>query len=571
MKSILISLSILVTLLAMFSFTDLSAAPPVPLVPEETVEVQCAEGIVSGTPLGQGWLLTCLGFTPTPTPTHTSTNTPVPTPTQTNTITPTNTATSTQTSTPTRTPTKTAIPTPTVSLPTVTPTSPPAAELKAFPEAEGFGKEAKGGRGGTVYLVTNLNDSGSGSLRECVAASVPRTCVFRTGGTIELLTTLEVKSPFLTIAGQTAPGGGITLKVKDPTKPIDLFKISTYDVIVRYLRFRPGTHEQNARCMSINAGGSAPIEKLARDIIIDHISCSWAGDEILIAWDRTHHVTFQYSIFSEPISPGWKGPNLGKYGGGPYTVWRNLIAHNQFRTPNASGSGGTTEVVNNVVYNFYRFGMRATLGSMTNIINNYLAAGPSTASGAVYVKNDQDVQDPDSSQPIPNPTTKGFYVSGNFLALYRGTNKIVSVLPSNTPSQYIKTNPYPNMNLPTLSPQDAYEEVLSNAGAIRGLTCSGQWYLRPDAVDVRVVDSVRNQRSSSNTEPPSSAYIQDPADVGGWPNLVSGIACADADSDGMPNEWETAKGLNPNSNDSAADKNNDGYSNIEAYLDGIQP
>lgn len=522
----------------------------------QTFDITCEGGIARATPQPAGVTLVCIPYTPTPTstPAPILTNTPVaPTATK---MSPTATS-----ILPTVTPTPTKVP-----VATATPIA--GSSLVAFPGAEGFGAQAKGGRGGTVFEVTTLADSGTGSLRACVIATGPRTCVFRTGGTIELLTTLEVRNPYLTIAGQTAPGDGIQLKVKDLSKSIDLFKISTYEVIVRYMKLRPGTHEANARCMSINAGGTATTDKLARNIMIDHISCSWAGDEILIAWDRTHHVTFQYSIFSEPISPGWKGPNLGKYGGGYYTVWRNLIAHAQFRTPNASGSGGTTEVVNNLIYNFKNFGMRATLGSMTNILSNYIKAGPSTSSGAVYVKNDQDVQDPDSSQPIPNPTTKGFYVLGNLMAPYRGINKIASILPSNVPAAYVKATPYPSSSLPLLAAQEVYEEVLINAGAIHGLNCDGTVYRRPDAVDIRIVESVRNERDSRNVEPPKSTYINDPSEVGGWPTLAAGAACADQDHDGMPDIFELARGFNPASNDSTGDKDGDGYTNLEEYLNG---
>jgi len=127
------------------------------------------------------------------------------------------------------------------------------ASIPAFPGAEGFGANTPGGRGGQVIKVTNLNDSGAGSLRACATASGSRICVFTVGGTIVLNSTIEVINPYLTVAGQTAPGGGITIKsIDDQTEAA--FKIKTHDVIVRYMRFRPGTVRQNLHIIGVNAG-----------------------------------------------------------------------------------------------------------------------------------------------------------------------------------------------------------------------------------------------------------------------------------------------------------------------------
>jgi hypothetical protein len=480
------------------------------------------------------------------------------------------TATATRTPRLTVPPTATGVPpTPTrVAAATRTPAA-PGREVVAFPGAEGFGAQTVGGRGGQVYEVTNLSDSGAGSLRACVIASGPRTCIFRTGGTIELETTLEVRNPFLTIAGQTAPGGGIQLKIANPTRSTDLFKISTNDVIVRYLKFRPGTKGANARCISINAGGSAPADKLAHNIVIDHVSCSWAGDEVLIAWDRTNHISFQWNIFAESLTPGLKGPNLGKYGGGFYSFHHNLIAHHAYRTPNCSASGGPTDLVNNVIYNFRRFGARVLLGCRINIVNNYIEAGPDTEAGSYFVQNDLDVPDPDSNQPLPNPTTRGFFVQDNVLQLqYEGVLKIRGILPPATKPTDVKNVRYEAPAVSMTGAEQAYEDVLAGAGAIHGLTCAGEWYERPDEVDKRIVESVRNDTSSHNTAAPKTGYINSPADVGGWPTLATGTPCPDGDKDGMPDEWERLHGANPNADDGAA-LMPDGYTRLEHYLGGF--
>ena len=154
------------------------------------------------------------------------------------------------------------------------------AGVPAFPGAEGFGAQAVGGRGGTVYVVTNLNDRGSGSLRACAEASGPRTCVFSTGGTIVLDSPIIIRNPYITIAGQTAPGGGITLRNNDnPKAPIEIW---THEVIIRYLRSRPGPFPQgNENSRGITIANNDPAVK-PHNIIIDHCSFSWSTEELII-------------------------------------------------------------------------------------------------------------------------------------------------------------------------------------------------------------------------------------------------------------------------------------------------
>lgn len=520
--------------------------------------------------------------TPTDGPTATLAPTTAPSATMTPTDVPSATTRPTEQSTHTPVPTQpnpTATPAPT-STPTATRTPVSGSPLPAFPGAEGFGTQAVGGRGGRVYIVSTLADSGQGSLRECVNAAGPRICVFRTGGTIELKSTLTVANPYLTIAGQTAPGGGITLKVADPSRSIDMFKITTYEVVVRYIRFRPGTKGQDARALTINAGGSVPQDRVAHNIVIDHCSFSWAGDEIIIAWDRTHDVTFSWNILAESLTPGLKGPNLGKYGGGPYSIHHNLIAHHSYRLPNASASGGTTDLVNNVIYNFRAFGMRALLGAMINLRGNWIEAGPDTATGSYYVRNDLDVPDPDSAVPLPNPTTRGFYLDGNTLqGQYNGadgaapgqqSDRIRSILPPSVKAADIKAQPYAFAPITMTDAATAYDQVLADAGSVHGLRCDGTWYDRPDAVDSRIVESVRLKRSSHNLPQPKTGYIASPADVGGWPPLGTGEPCADSDQDGMPDAWEAAMGYSLSLPDSAVIESN-GWTRMDLYLAGVRP
>ena len=170
-----------------------------------------------------------------------------------------------------------------------------AAAIPAFPGAEGFGANSVGGRGGRVIEVINLNDSGPGSLRAAIEAEGSRIVIFRTGGTIELQSGLNIHNPFITIAGQTAPGGGITLR-HDPSRNTGVsLGIWTHDVIVRYLGVRPGPSIEESCCVdgvSIQGG---------HDIILDHVSASWAVDENVNSWYDPHDFTIQWSIISEGL------------------------------------------------------------------------------------------------------------------------------------------------------------------------------------------------------------------------------------------------------------------------------
>src|SRR5689334_8809347 len=205
--------------------------------------------------------------------------------------------------------------------------SPALHAVVAFPGAEGEGAMAVGGRGGSVCEVTNLNDSGSGSLRSCIDASGPRTVVFRVAGNITLSSTLKIINPYITIAGQTAPGGGITLK-----GPVlnDILVIRAHNVIVRYIRIRPGPTTSVSCCgegLSIEGG---------HDIIVDHVSTTWSSDQTVTVWWQSgqvevpHHITFQWMTAGDPLncpSPqnltgschGY-GPTFGGYGDAPYNI-----------------------------------------------------------------------------------------------------------------------------------------------------------------------------------------------------------------------------------------------------------
>jgi PKD repeat protein len=423
------------------------------------------------------------------------------------------------------------------------PPPPPSGEVRAFPGAEGFGAQTKGGRGGKVIAVTNLNDSGPGSLRAAIDATGPRIVVFRVGGTITVNSPIFIKNPSITIAGQTAPGGGIAIRNSTVnTGPV--FAIDGDEVIIRHLRVRPGpsaASSSNVDGITIRGG---------RNVIVDHSSLSWAVDEIFNAWYDAQNVTVQWSIISESLlnsthseGPHGMGMLLGSEGSGNFSAHHNLFAHNNKRNP-ALKPGATTDFVNNVVYNWGDSAgwVGDQYGKVPlNFVGNYYKAGP------------------DSDRSLPEldvyryPTNLGFslYLEGNI-----GPHRTSDLEPEDAvidadgdPFVVGTRNPAPQVTTQTAA--QAFELVLAGAGATKP---------QRDAVDTRVVSEVRNG---------TGRIIDHPTQVGGWPTLAPGTPPVDSDGDGMPDAWEVARGLNPSVNDSAGDRNGDGYTNVEEYINEL--
>src|SRR3990172_5507517 len=246
---------------------------------------------------------------------------------------------------------------------------------RAFPGAEGFGAFSQGGRGGRVLFVNNLNDDGAGSLREACRTKGPRIVVFRVGGIIELKSNLKITEPYITIAGQTAPGDGICLK------NFTLWVKNTHDVVIRYIRSRPGDQmkvEQDA--ISIDT---------SKNVIIDHCSASWGTDETLsVTGKGCTNVTVQWCMITESLDNSVHHKGRHGYGSlfrldGNVSVHHNLYAHNSSRNPRPGTygdvrRGGLLDFRNNVIYNWgVRAGYSAEDKITMNYIANYLKPGPS--------------------------------------------------------------------------------------------------------------------------------------------------------------------------------------------------
>jgi pectate lyase len=467
-----------------------------------------------------------------------------------------------------------------------TPTATPAAgggPVVAFPGAEGFGAQSKGGRGGTVIEVTNLNDSGAGSLRACVAAQGPRICVFRVGGTITTQSEIIATNPYLTIAGQTAPGGGITLRAAQNYHE-EPFIISTHDVVIRFVRFRAGASavpNSSRRSLTINSG--------AYNVILDHCSFSWATDQPLLLIDGVHNTTVQWSIISEGLAHSThseggvfqehstglsvSGKNYkSTEKTGNITIHHNLLAHNGGRNPQNAGYG-LEDVVNNVIYNwggqgFTTHDLQADVPS--NVVNNFFKPGVNTTGYEIRASHVNEAN-----------TGPRIYVSGNIGP--RRTDDTQPGLNSVSPSDRIYTvsSPFAAPAVFTTSAEQAYRDVLLKAGTRIPML---------DAVDKRIIEEVKSGggriidcvSAAELTSPINCSTrvflspadytrygINDPLDSKGWPILAAGTSPQDSDHDGMPDTWETARGLNPNLNDSAQDRNRDGYTNIEEYINEL--
>lgn len=437
----------------------------------------------------------------------------------------------------------------------------------AFPGAEGFGANTMGGRGGKIFEVVNLNDSGSGSLRACVDAAGARTCVFRIGGLIQLQSPLSIRNPYITIAGQTAPGGGITLK---KTAGGDTFLIKTHDVILRYVTFRPGPGGSN------HGTQIASNDTAIYNIMIDHCTFSWGVDSDIETWYRVYDTSIQWSIISEALDCSThpkgchsKGIMIGGYAGNEnnntkgseaISVHHNLIAHVGERAPLLQICG-IAQIINNISYNpYWTFAHQQNncpgFVSYVNWIGNYHKKGPDSTSST-----DLKVIPADSGNPAGGGTK--VYVQGNIGPSRTDNSQPDSNWVSSGSRSYIVADPASGPAITTTDAQTAYTSVLADAGNNAGLSCAGAWIARRDAIDTRIVNDVING---------TGHIIDDPSQVGGWITPASGAPCADGDHDGMPDVWEIKYGFNPNNySDANTDADGDGYTNLEEYMNVTVP
>lgn len=448
----------------------------------------------------------------------------------------------------------------------------------AFPGAEGGGSYSVGGRGGQVLFVTNLNNSGAGSLRAAIEASGPRIVVFRVGGTINLLTELRVNNPYLTVAGQTAPGGGIQLNGQAINTFDSVIDIRTHDVIWRYMRIRKG---YNASTPS-QGGGGLSILGNSYNVIFDHVSISWGQDENFAVWGTSlpspKQITLQNSIVSEPFSAhptniGY-GAEQGTQAGQTYNdaevaidVHHCLLANVGHRNPMSGNK--EHRLINNIFYNWGFFCIALEGGARVDIVGNDFKLGRTLAAD-----NDHEIEAFPSGFINTASGTMSLYVAGN-----RGPNHanpdtdnwndmVQEIAGENDPEIGILSTTYKRLS-PISAPYgvpisvDHVTEletlVIPTVGCSQRLDASGNWVSVRDTTDARVV----NDYLTTNPRPsPANEGV-----VGGFPVIAGGTAPTDSNSDGIPDAWATAHGY-PVTGTYANDVLVDGYTVIEHYLNG---
>ncbi len=440
---------------------------------------------------------------------------------------------------------------------------PPVQETAfAFPGAEGFGRNATGGRGGTVYFITKLTDDGSaGTFRHAISQSGKRYIVFKVSGNIELKSNLIINNGNLTIAGQTAPGDGVCLKNYSVI-------INADNVIIRYLRFRMG---------DIGAEeGDALAARYHRNIMIDHCSMSWSTDECASFYGN-ENFTLQWCILSESLRNSVHDKGIHGYGG----IWggknasfhHNLLAHHDSRNPRFDHPGvynstqlasmrGVVDFRNNVIYNWGNDASYGGEAGTFNIVNNYYRSGPASL-------NKRRILNAYKQSIISSPLYGygQFFISGNYIhgqpdvttdnwlgvdakngtASDRNAMKLQAALPFGV---FISSH----------SALQAYEKVLAYAGAS----------LKRDAADLRIInETTTGTHSTTGSRGSSMGLIDSQSDAGSWPVLNMVPSPVSTSGDGIPDEWKILKGLDPSKNQATGRHLSTGYDNLEVYINSL--
>lgn len=435
----------------------------------------------------------------------------------------------------------------------------------SFPGAEGFGRFTTGGRGGKVLFVTKTSDDGSeGTLRHALEQKGSRYIIFKTAGTIYLESPLRIKEGDVTIAGQTAPGDGITVANYETFVAAD-------NVIIRFLRFRMGDQKKYE--------GDALGARFIKNLIVDHCSMSWSTDETVSIYVN-ENTTLQWCLIAESLrnSAHQKGAHgYGGIAGGKFASFHhNIYANHDSRNPRLGEYAGSkfaltdlTDFRNNVIYNWGHNNIYGGEGMNVNLVNNYYKPGPASINKKRIVAIDKN-EKPETE--VYNIWGK-YYINGNFsegnpdvtadnwnLGVFNQMKPAYNLTDADKNSIKISQPHDIQNNVKTDSPKEAYEKILKIGGAS----------LVRDAVDLRVLEHVKNGTFSHKGSLGSdNGIIDSQEDVGGFPQLKTGKIPVDSDNDGMPDEWEIKNNLDPktaNANGKDLDEN---YDNIEVYMNDL--
>ncbi|HEV2438036.1 MAG TPA: polysaccharide lyase [Verrucomicrobiae bacterium] len=477
----------------------------------------------------------------------------------------------------------------------------PQAKVPAFPGAEGGGMYSFGGRGGRVYVVTNLADSGPGTLREACESAGPRIVVFNIAGIIHLQKPIYIEAPYITIDGHTAPGDGVCIADNGLVDNV-------HDVVIRYLRLRRGNLD------IFNRHGTHYGNPVG-NIIIDHVSASWGEDQNLDTYRHMYqptnggpalklpsvNVTIQWCITSEALNT-YNHAFGGDWGGRNTMFHHNLLACNTGRNPSVAMTYDFN-FVNNVLFNWrHRSVDGGDKNSMFNIINNYYNPGPATLNNPVRYRILEPAQSWSKSDPVSRWGKA--YVAGNIVEGYpkvtadnwdggvqfnkapdpNASGEIAKGLIDDAArnkeiiAQVRVDKPFPMAPVQIESAQAAFKSVLDNAGA----TLPDR-----DPVDKRVIEEVRTGKvwsegrwftpkpmkglAKNNVGEAGNGIITEPSQVGGYPEY-KGEPIKDLCPDGIPLSWKVKYHLDTNDTELAQkDLHGDGYTVMDKYLDGLNP
>ncbi len=441
--------------------------------------------------------------------------------------------------------------------------------VRAFPGAEGGGMYTTGGRGGKVLHVTNLNDNGEGSFRWAVNQSGARTIVFDVAGTIHLKSDISIRQGNLTIAGQTAPGGGICIAG-------GTVNVSASNIIIRYVRFRLGDEG------AVSDGSDTTWGRYNSDIILDHCSMSWSIDEVS-SYYANKNFTMQWCLLAEALNDSKHNKGNHGYGG----IWggrnasfhHNLLAHNNSRNPRfdhpevygnyVATHRGNSDYRNNVVYNWGDNSTYGGEGAAWNVVGNYYKPGPASKQRKYFVDANGIYSSSKTDYGYATMHVSGNYHAGSYATAINSDNwSGIYLHDGSTPSNHnswkstaqlpIRKDDTQQCFTTTHTVQKAFEQVLAHVGASH----------RRDSVDERIVGEAKSGKATYG-----NGIINSQSTVGGWPTLSASAEelarVKDTDGDGMPDWFESEVGTDKNSaadgNHTTLDKEGR-YTNLEIYL-----